>query len=118
MAEMMKNPPPFLVDETCRRCDLFPTKPGNESAPSGIIAASNWASLFEARLEARIAVESDVEKLSARQVAALDAIKAGRARSDRNRTKKTGAENNPTTQPAANDRIQRMLMGGEGVMDD
>lgn len=106
---MANNLPRELVESTCKKCPLLPTKTGNEPAHLQFALGEIGYLRERMRLPHPLPFE-----LSPRQIAMLTGEQRGRDRSDANRYKnKSGtANNNP-----ANTLNQQMLQSGQGVLD-
>ncbi len=52
MGAMQRNPPRDLIDATCEKCPLLPSKPGYKSYPQNLLAAADAASTVDKRIQA------------------------------------------------------------------
>lgn len=89
-AEWIKNPPEELVNDCCKHCPLFPSKPGQEHESVAVIAAYDSAARLKRLIDAKLApiIFKDPNLLSARRCAALFGFNEAEARSERNRIPK------------------------------
>lgn len=88
--EWTRNTPQELITESCRRCPLLPSKPGQDKVSQALIAAADSANRLKRLVDGKLAalVFSDPDDLSARRVAAYMGLLNAEARSDKNRFKK------------------------------
>lgn len=86
LKKLIEDPPRELVDETCRRCPLFPSKASQQDVPQTVLAAAERGSTLKRLIDTKVAqIIFKPDDISAKRYTAMVAYLQAEARSDKNR---------------------------------
>jgi hypothetical protein len=116
MKKLVRDPPQDVVDATCAKCPLLPTKPGNEDVPPQILTAYNEACSKLEDLDMGFP-DVTIDNVGLRTYYAMKGVHRGRQRYESELLKKQRNERNSDSDPVAK-RNKVKFNSDDGVMDD